>query len=137
MQAPLDLLRLLPWPDWLAVALFLTGWTGYTQFAHRRSALQPSLLELTNRERRAWMLQSTLRENRVVDGIVVQNLSTPPSFFASTTILIVGALLAVLFTNDKASEFVREVPFAARTSLLVFDLKVVLLTAIFVHALPI
>ena len=36
------------------------------------------------------MLQTTWRENRVVDGVVVQNLSTSPSFFASTTILIIG-----------------------------------------------
>src|SRR5690606_13508212 len=60
--------------------------------------------------------------------------SSPPAFFASTTILIVGALLATLFAGDKASEFVREVPFAARTSVLVFDLKLVVLTAIFVFA---
>ena len=56
--------------------------------------------------------------------LVVQNLSTSPSFFASTTILIIGGLLAVLGTTDKASELVREIPFAARTSVLVFDLKV-------------
>jgi uncharacterized membrane protein len=35
---------------------------------------------------------------------------------------------------NKASELVREIPFAARTTLLVFDMKVVLLTAIFVYA---
>ena len=35
---------------------------------------------------------------------------------------------------DLASELVREIPFAARTSLLVFDLKVVVLAAIFVYA---
>jgi uncharacterized membrane protein len=40
----------------------------------------------------------------------------------------------VLSATDRASELVREIPFAARTSLLVFDLKVVLLTAIFVYA---
>jgi uncharacterized membrane protein len=80
------------------------------------------------------MLQTTLRDNRVFDGVVVQNLSTSPSFFASTTILIIGGLLAVLSTTERASELVREIPFAARTSVLVFDLKVVLLTAIFVYA---
>jgi uncharacterized membrane protein len=65
---------------------------------------------------------------------VVQNLSASPSFFASTTILIIGGVLAVLSTTDKAMEFVREVPFAARTTVLVFDLKLVLLLAIFVFA---
>lgn len=129
-----DLLRTLPLADWLAVALFFGGWVGYATFARRRSVVRPSLLALTNRERRRWMLQTTWRDNRVIDGVVVQNLSTSPSFFASTTILIIGGLLAVLSTTEKASELVAEIPFAARTSALVFDLKVVLLTAIFVYA---
>ena len=80
------------------------------------------------------MLQTTYREVRVIDGIVIQNLSTSPSFFASTTLLIIGGLLAVLGTADKAGELVRELPFAARTSALVFDLKLLLLLAIFVYA---
>ncbi len=129
-----SLWRVLPWPDWSALGLFFAAWVGYARFAHRRAAVQPSLLALTNRERSRWMLQTTWRENRVVDGVVVQNLSASPSFFASTTILIIGGLLAVLSTTEKASEIVREIPFAARTTLLVFDLKVVLLTAIFVYA---
>jgi uncharacterized membrane protein len=127
-------LGLLPWSDWLAVALFFGGWAGYAVWAKRRSLRRPSLLALTNRERARWMVQTSYRENRVLDGVVVQNLSTSPSFFASTTILIIGGLLAVLSTTERASELVRELPFAARTSLIVFDIKVVLLTAIFVYA---
>ena len=126
--------RVLPWIDWAALAFFFAAWVGYASFAHRRADVRPSLLAATNRERSRWMLQTTWRENRVVDGQVAQNLSVSPQFFASTTILIIGGLLAVLSTNDRASEIVREIPFAARTTLLVFDLKVGLLTAIFVYA---
>jgi uncharacterized membrane protein len=134
METLASLWRVLPWPDWAALSLFFAAWVGYARFAHRHALTQPSLLALTNRERRRWMLQTTFRDNRVIDGQVVQNLSTSPSFFASTTILIIGGLLATLSTTERASEIVREIPFAARTSLLVFDLKVVLLTAIFVYA---
>lgn len=134
MNALQIIVQVLPVVDWVALAVFFAGWTGYASFAKRRSASRPSLLALTNRERMRWMRQTALRDNRVVDGVVVQNLSTSPSFFASTTILIIGGLLAVLSTTDKATELVREIPFAARTSMLVFDLKVVLLTAIFVYA---
>jgi uncharacterized membrane protein len=126
--------QVLPAADWVALAVFFAGWAGYATFARRRSPQRPSLLALTNRERIRWMLQTTGRDNRVMDGVVVQNLSTSPSFFASTTILIIGGLLAVLSTTEQASAIVREIPFAARTSVLVFDLKIVLLTAIFVYA---
>ena len=134
MQTLEALWRVLPAIDWVALVAFFATWVGYALFARRRSLTRPSVLGSSNRERERWMLQAAGRENRVFDGVVVQNLSASPSFFASTTILIIGGLLAVLSTTDKASEFVREVPFAARTSLLVFDLKVVLLLTIFVYA---
>jgi uncharacterized membrane protein len=70
----------------------------------------------------------------VLDGVVVQSMSSGPSFFASTTILIIGGLLAMLSTTERVAELVKEIPFAARTSVLIFDLKLVLLTGIFVHA---
>ncbi len=127
-------LALLPWQDWVGLALFFAAWAGYAVWARARSLVRPSVLALTNRERMRWMMQASHRENRVFDGIVVQNLSTSPSFFASTTILIIGGLLAVLSRTEQASELVREIPFAARTSLIVFDMKVVLLTGIFVYA---
>ncbi len=127
-------LMLMPLADWLALAWFVAVWVGYAVFARRRAERSGSLLATTNHYRRLWMLQTTARENRVVDGVVVQNLSTSPSFFASTTILIIGGLLALLGTSDKASEFVREIPFAARTSIFVFDLKLMVLLVIFIYA---
>jgi uncharacterized membrane protein len=134
MDRLLTLLHFLPLLDWLALALFFVGWVAYAHFARRRAQNVASVLGATNRERRRWMLQVTYREVRVIDGVVVQSLSTSPSFFASTTILIIGGLLALLGASDHASELVREIPFAARTSALVFDLKLLLLTAIFVYA---
>ena len=134
MDTTLKVIALLPWHDWLGIAVFVGGWAGYAWFAKRLAEHRPSILASTNRIRREWMLQTTFREVRVVDGVVIQNLSTSPSFFASTTILIIGGLLAVLSASDKASDLVREIPFAARTSVLIFDLKIVLLLAIFVYA---
>jgi uncharacterized membrane protein len=134
----MDILRpiaaaLTPW-DWLALAFFFLAWIGYARFAKRRADVQPSLLAAGNRVRRQWMLQVTKRDVRVLDAVVVQNLSTSPSFFASTTILIVGGLLALLGTSEHAQALVAEFPFAARTSALVLDLKLVLLTGVFVYA---
>lgn len=129
-----NLVNLLTWQDWAALLWFFTLWIGYALFARQRAASGESLLATTNRFRLLWTQQTTYRDNRVVDGIVVQNLGTSPSFFASTTILIIGGLLAVLGTSEKATELVREIPFAARTSTLVFDLKLLLLMGIFVYA---
>ena len=122
-----------PW-DWLALVFFFFAWIGYARFAKRRAHVQPSLLAASNRYRRQWMLEATRRDNRVFDGVVVQNLSTSPSFFASTTILIIGGLLALIGTSNHAQALVAELPFVVRTSALVLDMKLVLLTAVFVYA---
>ena len=124
----------LPWIDWVALLAFFGGWIAYARFASSRNVARPSLLSITNRERRRWMLQAAVRENRVLDGIVTQSLSASPQFFASTTILIIGGLLATLSASDKTPEIVAGIPFAARTSALVFDMKLVLLAAIFIYA---
>lgn len=134
MATALHLLGLLPWADWLVLAGFFVAWAGYARFARRRATVQPSILATTNRIRRLWMLQSTYREVRLIDSVVMQSLSSSASFFASTTILILGGLLAVLGAGDKASDVVQDIPFAARTSALVFEVKLLLMTGIFVHA---
>ena len=134
LNTPLKTLAELASMDWLALAVFFGGWIGYAAFARHRSTTKPSVLASTNRIRREWMLQATWRENRVIDGLVVQNLSSSPSFFASTTILIIGALLAVLSAAERVAELARDIPFALRTSVLVFDLKLLLLAGVFVYA---
>jgi uncharacterized membrane protein len=134
MDAALKSITLLPWTDWLALGWFFGAWVAYALFARHRGQTEMTVLGVTNQLRRQWMLQTTYRDVRVIDGIVIQSLSSSPSFFASTTILIIGGLLAVLGTSEKATELVAEIPFAARTSVLVFDLKVLVLTGVFVFA---
>lgn len=126
--------EVLPWQDWLALALFLFGWIAYAAFASWRAKVERTLLASTNHYRKLWMYQVTYRDQRIVDAAITQNLAASPSFWASTTILVLGGLLAVLGTSERATEIVQDLPFAARTSMLVFDLKVMVLVAVFIYA---
>ncbi|MBK1613511.1 hypothetical protein CKO44_08510 [Rubrivivax gelatinosus] len=128
------LLHEMPLPDWAALVFYFAGWVGYAVFARRRSRRRPSVLGATNLERTRWMRQVTLRDNRIVDGGVVQALSSSPSFFASTTILIIGGLFAVLSSAERVADLVHEIPFAAHSTVLIFDLKILLLLATFIYA---
>ena len=130
----MKIFALLPWEDWLALAGFFLGWVGYAGFARAWGLRRPSLIATVNRYRHDWMLQATAREVRMVDSVITQSLSTSSSFFASTTILIIGGMLALLRTNEKAAELVLEIPFAQQTSVLVFEFKILVLLAIFVYA---
>lgn len=130
----MKIFSMLPLSDWLALAAFFAIWLGYVGFATAWGKRQNSLLVTTNRYRRYWMEQATARDPRMLDGVITQNLSSTPSFFSSTTIIIIGGLFALLGTTDKAAELVRDFPFAQPTPILVFELKILLLLAIFVYA---
>lgn len=130
----MKIISMLPWADWLALLGFFSLWMGYAWFASMGSQRQQTLLASTNRLRRQWMLQATARDPRMLDGLITQNLSSTPSFFSSTTIIIIGGLFALLGTTDKAAELVREIPFAQPTPILVFEFKVLVLIGIFVYA---
>ncbi|NBD21602.1 DUF599 family protein [Aquabacterium fontiphilum] len=135
MNLPLhDALVFLPWQDWAALALFVFGWIAYARFAARRARVQRTLLASTNHYRMRWMAQVTHRDQRIVDAAITQNLASSPSFWASTTILVLGGLLAVLGTHDRAVELVKDIPFAARTTVLVFDIKLLILLSVFIYA---
>ncbi|MDP3424924.1 MAG: DUF599 domain-containing protein [Burkholderiaceae bacterium] len=124
----------MPWADWLALASLFGLWVGYALLASRVGARKRSLLATTNQYRARWMLQATHRDPRMLDGIINQSLSTTPAFFSSTSILIIGGLLAVMGTTDKAVELVNDLPFAQTTSLPLFEFKLVVLVGIFVYA---
>ena len=130
----MKILSLMPWADWLALAVFLSVWVAYAMLSRRWGALRPSLLAATNRYRYLWMLQTTVREPRMVDAVVLQNLTHTPSFFSSTTLFIIGGMFALLGTTDKAAELVRDFPFAQATPMLVFEFKILVLLAIFIYA---
>lgn len=127
-------LRVLPLADWLALLTFFTGWIGYVRFAKARAQRRPSVLATTNRLRLDWMHEATFRDNRIVDAAVSQTMASSPSFFASTTIFIIGGLVAAIGAGDKTAEMVHDLPFSTPTTTLVLDLKLLVLTGIFVHA---
>jgi uncharacterized membrane protein len=130
----MKILQILPWTDWIALGFFLLVWVSYTLFAKHSSDGNHSILAMTNRYRHQWMLQTTARDPRMLDGIITQTLSATPAFFCSTTILILGGLFALLGTTDKAAELVREIPFAEQTPILVFEFKILVLVVIFVYS---
>jgi uncharacterized membrane protein len=128
------LLALLPWTDWLALFVYVGLWVGYAVFAKRLGQRDSSLLVMTNRYRLRWMEEASSRDPRMLDGLIAQSLAQTPAFFSSTSILIIGALFALLGTADNAAELMNEIPFAQTTSVVVFDFKVLLLIGIFVYA---
>lgn len=120
--------------DWIAVVWFLGWWVGYVLFASRLGKRVPSLVSQMGRFRRAWMTGITQREVRIGDVSILANLSNGSTFFASTTLLILGGLLALFGTTDQVASLIAELPFSKHASEMLWDIKILLLTSIFMFA---
>jgi uncharacterized membrane protein len=120
--------------DLVAVMLFALGWTAYVQFADWNAIRVPSLHSSMDRFRREWMVRMVERDNRMVDVNVLRSTTRSSQFFASTTMLILGALVASMGYVQQASDLVSGLPFTVKASARLLEIKMLLLVLIFVHA---
>jgi len=121
--------------DYVALFWFLGCWISYQRFtawAAKRGS--PSLMSIMGSYRRDWWQGVVSRELRIVDAAILTNLSNSAAFFASTTLLILGGLLALLGTSDRVMAIVSDLPFSAKTGEVMWEYKIFLLLAIFVYA---
>jgi uncharacterized membrane protein len=124
---------LLDTQDIIALLVFFISWFSYTHFSenHHRSR---SLNGLINHYRKCWMQQMFKRDNRSVDAIMIGNLSRSFTFFASTTIFILAALVSMLSYHEKMSVIFNSIPFATGNSQLAWELKIFLMISIFIYS---
>ena len=122
------------WSDVAGIIIFLFGWVGYIGFASRHSLKVPSLHSRMDLVRREWMLRMIERDNRMVDVNVIRNLTRSSQFFASTTMLIIGALVAATGYVQQALDVVSGLPFTVRGSARLLEMKILLMVTIFVYA---
>ena len=131
-------MKLLSTLDLVGLAVWALLWAGYTAYAARACVTRPCMMGSTARYRRAWMREAYWRDNRVADVALMGNLMHSATFFSSTTLLVVGALFAFLGTIERGPDVVEamsKLPFAARTSQSLLELKAFSLTLVFVYAL--
>jgi uncharacterized membrane protein len=131
---PIYALLPMSWLDATALALFAAAWAGYQWYADYGGAARPRLGREMDRYTREWFARMAERDNRMVDVNVLRNLTRSSQFFASTTMLILGALIALMGYAEKAASVVAELPFTQQATERVWELKILALLLIFVYA---
>jgi len=120
--------------DIIALALFFTAWISHGWVVNN-SPLQRHTISYKMRHfRKRWMLNMVLRETKMVDALIQNTLQYGVLFFASTSVIVIGALMAGLGAADQALELLQELPFAAPTSKTAWETKVLLVVCIFAFA---
>jgi len=122
----------LPPNDAIALACFLVCWGGYGAMARWLSRRRPSLISSVNVFRGRWMRRICLRDSHVADAALLGNLLRGALFFASTTLFILGGLIALL--GPAMGDVVSRLPYSAPVAPWVLELKALVLIAVFVYA---
>ncbi len=124
----------IPAADIVSLVWFVGLWVGYTLYADRLSHRPHSLRQVMHAHRYEWMRRMLERESRIVDASILNNLLQGVSFFASTTLLILLGMVTILGATDRVILLVRELPFTSKMTLVQWELKLLVLIIIFVHA---
>ena len=122
------------WLDVLALVFFVGGWIGYAYLAERHALKVPSLHGIMDSVRREWMLRMIERDNRMTDVNIMRTLTRSSQFFASTTMLVLGALIALTGYVQQALDVVSGLPFTMKASARLLEIKILLLVVIFTYA---
>ena len=80
------------------------------------------------------MSEMVSRAMRMIDTTILGNLMTGIAFFASTAMLILGGIIALLSNGTTVSQSIKHLPYAIDTSPALWEFKVLVLALIFVYA---
>lgn len=120
--------------DLAAVAWFIGIIAAYEFLSTRPSIYAQSIASFVQAYRRGWMLEMSQRDNRIVDGQLLGWLVNANAFFASTTVIVIGGLAALLSYGEKAREIVEALPYAAASTATLWEIKVIFLMMIMIYA---
>lgn len=120
--------------DYIAIGWFFIAWFGYTALVDYSPLRRRSVSAAMNVYRRRWISEMFKRDIRLVDTQILGSLMTGIGFFASTTILLIGGLFALLGSSEAAINALADLPIAIRTTRPVWESKVLMLVLIFVYA---
>lgn len=129
-----ELLQQITVADWVALAIFVAGWAGYSFYADYSTTGRRSLRAATSLLRLQWARELVRRDNRMTDVALTGNLMQSVSFYASTTTYVIAGLIAVAGTLDKLMLLTADLPFARVAAKEVVEMKIFLLVGIFIFA---
>ena len=120
--------------DILAVGFFALEWTVYAVTLEHSAYGRDSLSSRMHVYREKWIRRLLDRETRMVDTQIMASLQNGTAFFASTSLLAVGAGLALLRSTNEALAVLGALPVDLSPSPALWEINCVGLILIFIYA---
>jgi uncharacterized membrane protein len=116
-----------------ALIWFLVAWGGYTLAADHLLDRPLGLNQHMKRVREQWFRRMIEHPERLLDANLVGHVIHSVSFFISTTMIVLAGLIGLLGAFKQAYQVATGLAFVAETSPELFELKLLLLIAIFIY----
>ena len=121
--------------DIIAIVVFLTFWCGFSVAFHGRWRPTRSVNARMSVVRETWMVRMLERDLRIVDSQLNNASIATASFFASATIIVIGALIGVLGVAESVHAATNTLsPWLGTPSLALFEAKLFALITMFIYA---
>ncbi len=131
MEMPI--FRFVPPADAAALALFCALWLGYAPIVR---LFGPGAINAGLGPVRGWWMRSMVaRDNRIVNSALIGHVMGSASFFASTSLLAVGALLGLLTGVERLQPALEVLSPAPAVSRELLEMKLLLPAAVLIHGM--
>ncbi|MCV6546417.1 MAG: DUF599 family protein [Cohaesibacter sp.] len=120
--------------DILALGWFILLWGGFSLMVDSSSLRKKTLSYHMNQHRLRWMQTMAERELRMVDTAIITGLQNGTAFFASTSLLAIGAGFALLNSTDLALQVSRDLNLPVEATRGLWEVKVLVLITLYIYA---
>lgn len=119
--------------DGVALGLLVLAWLLIGWRIEHASANKPSTSQIMAGFRREWMQQMITREPRIFDAQIVASLRQGTAFFASTSVIAIGGVLAVIGNAERVTGIANDLTLMD-TPAFVWEVKLVVLALFLTNA---
>ncbi|MEM6603610.1 MAG: DUF599 family protein [Pseudomonadota bacterium] len=120
--------------DVIAIIYFAVIWVGYARFAEWKRNNAKCLNQIMEQYRFVWFKTFLKREQRMIDTGVMMGLQNGTGFFASCALFAIGGTISLLANPENIRSIVLSLPYTNPGSPVMWTLKIIGLTMIFVYA---
>lgn len=120
--------------DLIGLTWLLACWLGYAMFARGRAKSIYCIASVLHQYRKQWMSKMLLRDNRIADAALLNNLERNASFLASTSLFVIAGVMTGLASSEKLYSILPSLPFASYSGILSVQFKLLVLLLIYIYA---
>ena len=120
--------------DIIAFTWFILCWFGYSILISIYTNKKGNIHNKMHDYRIKWMENFLQRSDRSIDFISLGNFMKSISFFATTSMFIIAALVPLLGYGDKAGKFIASLPYTTINTAPLWEIKTLLLIVLFTYA---